>query len=40
METPTTIKALLDRYLMPYQAEWLADDSRYKIGMWSRQTGK
>ena len=38
--TPTTIKALLDRYLMPYQAEWLADDSRYKIGMWSRQTGK
>lgn len=40
METPTTIKELLDRYLMPYQAEWLADDSRYKIGMWSRQTGK
>ena len=40
METPTTIKSLLKRYLMPYQAEWLADDSRYKIGMWSRQTGK
>ncbi len=38
--TPITIKALLDRYLMPYQAAWLADDARYKIGMWSRQTGK
>ena len=28
------------RYLLPYQQRWLADESRFKIGMWSRQTGK
>lgn len=26
--------------LLPYQADWVADRSRFKIGMWSRQTGK
>ena len=24
----------------PYQKKWLADDSRFKIGLWARQTGK
>ena len=31
---------VLSRYLLPYQLEWLRDGSRFKIGMWSRQTGK
>lgn len=26
--------------LLPYQARWLEDDSRFKIGMFARQTGK
>jgi phage FluMu gp28-like protein len=26
--------------LLPYQADWVADPARFKIGMWSRQTGK
>ncbi len=26
--------------LLPYQQRWLADKSRFKIGLWSRQTGK
>lgn len=26
--------------LLPYQRKWVDDDSRFKIGMWSRQTGK
>ncbi|GBF05856.1 hypothetical protein DAERI_060116 [Deinococcus aerius] len=26
--------------LMPYQKRWVNDSSRFKIGMWSRQTGK
>ena len=26
--------------LMPYQLAWVEDASRFKIGMWSRQTGK
>ncbi|MGV3771994.1 MAG: terminase large subunit domain-containing protein [Verrucomicrobiales bacterium] len=25
---------------LPYQRKWLADDSRFKIGLWARQTGK
>ena len=25
---------------LPYQREWLDDKSRFKIGMWARQTGK
>ena len=25
---------------MPYQLKWVEDSSRFKIGMWSRQTGK
>lgn len=26
--------------LLPYQKRWMADKSRYKIGLWSRQVGK
>lgn len=26
--------------LLPYQERWVADPARYKIGVWSRQTGK
>lgn len=26
--------------LLPYQANWVADESRFKIGCWARQTGK
>ena len=34
------IERITDRYLMPYQQRWVRDASRFKIGMWSRQTGK
>ena len=33
MKTPLDI-------LLPYQRDWVDDDSRFKIGAWSRQTGK
>ena len=26
--------------LYPYQQKWLADKSRFKVGMFARQTGK
>ncbi|TFU26157.1 terminase large subunit domain-containing protein [Thermus tengchongensis] len=26
--------------LLPYQQRWLRDESRFKIGLWARQTGK
>lgn len=26
--------------LLPYQRDWVADQSRFKIGLWARQTGK
>jgi phage FluMu gp28-like protein len=26
--------------LLPYQADWVADRARFKIGLWARQTGK
>lgn len=26
--------------LLPYQAQWVADESRFKAGIWSRQSGK
>ena len=39
-ETREIIERLIDRYLMPYQQRWVRDASRFKIGMWSRQTGK
>lgn len=31
---------VFDKILMPYQRKWLDDKSRFKIGLWSRQTGK
>lgn len=31
---------LLQKLLLPYQAAWVRDASRYKIGLWSRQVGK
>ena len=31
---------ILNKVLLPYQRAWVADQSRFKIGMWSRQTGK
>ena len=27
-------------YLLPWQSRWIADKSRFKIALWSRQTGK
>ena len=26
--------------LLPYQLKWVADKTRFKMGIWSRQTGK
>ena len=31
---------LLDEILLPYQRAWVEDAARFKIGLWSRQTGK
>lgn len=31
---------VLREILMPYQLKWVKDSSRFKIGLWSRQTGK
>ena len=31
---------ILKSVLKPYQYDWVIDDSRFKMGMWSRQTGK
>jgi len=31
---------ILNEILLPWQRRWVADTSRFKIGMWSRQTGK
>lgn len=36
----TTTSNILKEILLPWQQEWVADQSRFKIGMWSRQTGK
>ena len=32
--------SILSEILLPWQRRWVADASRFKIGMWSRQTGK
>lgn len=34
------MNAVLKEILMPYQLKWVEDSSRFKIGLWSRQTGK
>ena len=31
---------ILNEILMPYQKKWVEDKARFKIGLWSRQTGK
>lgn len=31
---------VLNEILMPYQKKWVEDKARFKIGLWSRQTGK
>ena len=33
-------RSILKDILLPYQQGWVADASRFKVGMWSRQTGK
>lgn len=33
-------QGVLRDILLPYQMRWVDDAARYKIGMWSRQTGK
>lgn len=37
MKTPGDI---VREILLPYQADWVFDDARFKLGMWARQTGK
>ena len=32
--------SVLKKILLPYQLAWVLDAARFKIGMWSRQTGK
>ena len=34
------MKDVLREILMPYQLKWVEDAARFKIGLWSRQTGK
>ncbi len=36
----TEMRGVLEDILLPYQLRWFDDPSRFKIGMWSRQTGK
>lgn len=36
----SSTKSILDEILLPWQRRWVADRSRFKIGLWSRQTGK
>src|SRR4051812_49236663 len=31
---------MLERELLDYQRPWMKDHSRFKIGLWARQTGK
>ena len=33
-------ESILNEILLPWQRRWVADKSRFKIGLWSRQTGK
>ncbi|MGN0846822.1 MAG: terminase large subunit domain-containing protein [Kiritimatiellia bacterium] len=33
-------ESILEEILLPWQRRWVADRARFKIGMWSRQTGK
>lgn len=40
MKQTVNMSNILREILLPYQMRWLDDASRFKIGMWSRQTGK
>jgi phage FluMu gp28-like protein len=35
-----TIDVIAERDFLNYQLRWLRDESRFKIGLWARQTGK
>ena len=37
---PDAPAQILEGLLLPYQLAWIRDTARFKIGMWSRQTGK
>ena len=39
-EAEVKAEPILERILLPYQRAWVADACRFKIGMFSRQTGK
>lgn len=34
------VQSILREILLPYQLTWVNDPARFKIGLWSRQTGK
>jgi phage FluMu gp28-like protein len=34
------LQGILAAELLPYQLDWVRDESRFKVGMWARQTGK
>ena len=36
----TAVRVSPRELLLPYQEAWVEDGSRYKVGVWSRQTGK
>lgn len=38
--TGSKMLAAFKDVFLPYQQKWILDDNRFKIGMWSRQTGK
>jgi phage FluMu gp28-like protein len=37
---PTKVAVTPRSLLLPYQLKWVTDESRFKYGLWSRQTGK
>ena len=36
----TKVKTIAELNLLPYQSAFAANGSRFKIGLWARQTGK
>ena len=40
MTTHDIIDVIAERDFLHYQLRWLRDESRFKIGLWARQTGK
>ena len=39
-QTVASIEQVLNRRLYAYQRKWIEDESRFKLGLWARQTGK